>query len=681
MKLKKFISGSVALGILLNSIPINSFAGILSEGTRYETFKGNSMKINDILEEDNIDVEIEGNTLVNLVFEDEIKENNTSIYYCNKNYNIGSGVYTIKNLSSKPIWIGIFSADNPTNYLRCITIEGNSSVTHVLNANECFVDIVGKFSDGWTTKDKKLLEKSILIFNGKVDNVNIPRYFNGIKSTSELENNKIKIVAQEYNEFTDSTNGLICHFKPNSSSVEGNVLKDLSGNNNNATLINIDSSSIGNNYIQFNGIDSYATVNRIIEDDFTIMVKAQVDAVSGTVSSTVNSNKNQWFNHAGIIDGEVSGITYDFGITITEDGYPAFGIGNPDKTYFHKKNCFGSIKTYILSRNKNQGVIKVYVDGELVREIEDTTQNSLTAPTKLSIAKANYWGLFTKMKLYELKIYNKSLEQNEIMKSNEKEIVLKEPLRSLPNGTKDRIIKRNGQWVVERNVGEIILDGSRSWQFITLADEALGKTKRFLLPMSEFPNIDADNFAINKPANIISDKYTTKSVEELVYNDTVGIGFTNLFLSIRDEDMSIEKFKEKLKTNNIKVLYPLKNTVYEPLNTDSVLLIYEGATYISNDSIIPATMKVKVDRIINKSSEAIEEAVSNPTLYNISLARMWINQMPESLLKDEMQMRLSNISNISDMVLDRKLATSNLDVYIKSENILQISLDTNQISF
>ena len=121
------------------------------------------------------------------------------------------------------------------------------------------------------------------------------------------------------------------------------------------------------------------------------------------------------------------------------------------------------MKTYIFSRNKNEGVVRLYIDGDLVGEIEDTTKNSLTAPITLSIAKSNGLNLFTKMKLYELKIYNKSLDKTNIMESNKKKILLSEPLRGLPSGVKDRIIKRNGQWVIERNTEIATLNGTEGW--------------------------------------------------------------------------------------------------------------------------------------------------------------------------------------------------------------------------
>ena len=68
MKIKN-LSKLLAFGVLLNSVPINSFAGVLSEDGRYETFSGNDITINDILEENKVDMKIEGDTLVNCLSE------------------------------------------------------------------------------------------------------------------------------------------------------------------------------------------------------------------------------------------------------------------------------------------------------------------------------------------------------------------------------------------------------------------------------------------------------------------------------------------------------------------------------------------------------------------------------------------------------------------------------------
>ena len=65
MKFKN-TSKLLTIGVLLNSISFNSFTSVLSPDTRYETFEGSNIMIPSILERGNTDIEIKGNTLVNL---------------------------------------------------------------------------------------------------------------------------------------------------------------------------------------------------------------------------------------------------------------------------------------------------------------------------------------------------------------------------------------------------------------------------------------------------------------------------------------------------------------------------------------------------------------------------------------------------------------------------------------
>ena len=92
-------------------------------------------------------------------------------------------------------------------------------------------------------------------------------------------------------------------------------------------------------------------------------------------------------------------------------------------------------------------------------------------------------------------------------------------------------------------------------------------------------------------------------------------------------------------------------------------------------------MKVTIDRTLNRAIEAIELAKTNPTVANISQARMWSNLLKETINKDALQDEINSITNIEDLQLERKTTTSNVDVYIKSENMLLMSLSTNSITF
>ena len=78
-----------------------------------------------------------------------------------------------------------------------------------------------------------------------------------------------------------------------------------------------------------------------------------------------------------------------------------------------------------------------------------------------------------------------------------------------------------------------------------------------------------------------------------------------------------------------------------------------------------------------------EVAVSNveaePTVNNMISARGLVKGLDESETKENLQDRL-NIVEI-EMELTKKNATANVDVYIKSENMLKLSLDTNSVTF
>ena len=265
--------------------------------------------------------------------------------------------------------------------------------------------------------------------------------------------------------------------------------------------------------------------------------------------------------------------------------------------------------------------------------------------------------------------------------SNNVQISLNEPLRAVGD-VKDRIIKRNGQWMVERNIGSIELNGDEPWQIEDTEGElSSSSSERYLLNISNISNINLNYTNFNKKATILTDRYYTFTLNEILFTDLVGIGCSSNFLSIRENFADMEEFKSKLKNNPLKLIYELENPTYEPLNIGLDLYTYLDVTHISNNSNIPTNMKITYDRTINRATEAIELAKTNPTVENLSQARYWSNLLKESTLKDELQNEINDINNIEDFQLERKTATSNVDIYVKSENMLLMSLSTNHITF
>ncbi|MBQ9000076.1 MAG: hypothetical protein IJ086_15475 [Clostridium sp.] len=123
------------------------------------------------------------------------------------------------------------------------------------------------------------------------------------------------------------------------------------------------------------------------------------------------------------------------------------------------------------------------------------------------------------------------------------------------------------------------------------------------------------------------------------------------------------------------------NPSYEPINSNLSATLFEGNTYIVNNSNIPTKMELLVDRALNLAMESLEQAKSNPTIDNISITRMWANLVKESIKKDYIQNELNNLTNIKGLVINKSTISSNFDIYIKTKNALSLSLDTNNVIF
>ena len=76
---------------------------------------------------------------------------------------------------------------------------------------------------------------------------------------------------------------------------------------------------------------------------------------------------------------------------------------------------------------------------------------------------------------------------------------------------------------------------------------------------------------------------------------------------------------------------------------------------------------------------AVSKAEQTKDPIDIEYARDLVNKLDEGELKDTLQERLDNISPIITLIVSN--ATANLDLYIKSENMLSMSLNTNSITF
>ena len=593
MILKKFISGSLALGILLNSMltSISSFAGILSEDGRYESFEGSNLVIDNILEEDKVDIEIEGNTLVNLCsemnsntqwvlkdgwwelskagvlfldFKALVKPNTTYTVILNAKLDNSNGiVFGFRKDDLQ--WEGI---------VHSLRLNGINKFKFTTTSNE-----VNRFTIHRATtvgEETTIGVKDILILEGDWTNKEVPSYFEGMKSVGQDNVNgyRIEIISNNKNLFDGE--------------LEHGYIGDSNGT------------------LRPYGSSGKSTLNYI-------PIKSQIYTLYWDCYSAVSPTCYYYdkdYNYLGRQGKTVYKLTdsYTFNVPYSDAKYMKFRL-----------------------YSDNNGLIEDSFEGITI-QLEEGTQATPYVSHQ----------------------------------SNILQIPLSEPLRGLPNGTKDRIIKRNGQWFIERNCGEILLDGTQE----IYNKEELNGIYRFMFPVNN----------VKPHGRSISDKYPTTVGDEL-YEHLRASDNRIWYYNLPSVEMDKEDVLEKFANNPTRVVYELAEPIYEPLNINLSLPIYEGTTYISNDSAIPANIKVTVDRVLNRAVEYTELAKANPTIANLSRARYWTNLLKESTKKDELQEEINNNTDIVDLQLERKTTSANLDVYIKCENMLSMSLDTNQIIF
>ena len=251
--------------------------------------------------------------------------------------------------------------------------------------------------------------------------------------------------------------------------------------------------------------------------------------------------------------------------------------------------------------------------------------------------------------------------------------------------------RSKGRYIIEKNIKEIVLNGLeddwiKSYDWVNLEGQ---NTVSFQKPIPGIIFNREENLKILatkfKGLKVFSGSTEITEDREWIrpYSSTSeNVGIRILKSKLTGEE--VDDFKLWLRNNPVTVYYQLRNPQIIETSITSKLKIptYNGKThiYVDSQNSINPTLKVIVDRLPQIAKNSVEEAKINSSINSISLARMYTNMLPESLYKDQLQEQLSQIFS-SDIVLDKKSVTSNLDLYIKCENILQMSLSTNNITF
>ena len=168
---------------------------------------------------------------------------------------------------------------------------------------------------------------------------------------------------------------------------------------------------------------------------------------------------------------------------------------------------------------------------------------------------------------------------------NKKEITLSEPLRALPNGVKDKVVKIGGKWYVERNCIQIHLDGSLDWSYNGVTTGSNDEVTNYRYFLKGFNDLVKEN------SKFISDKYDKWGIR---VNGNKNICFDSIPITVaKSNDVSEFKVEMNKLENQGELILELATPIYEPLEIDSTLNTYNDTTHISNNSTIPCNMTVK----------------------------------------------------------------------------------------
>ena len=619
----------IILSMFINALFINItvpsvFAGTLSDDGRYESFEGESISIDDVVEDSNVDVELEGNTLFNIVNHKTPPVKNNECWNYDLDTRTGS-----TNLVDR--------------------IEKYKTIRFELNRD---VDLTKQY-----TLFINITKNTLVADNGgsRVGKIEFTKEY-GATDVYEIQTGEIGIIKYLFNPAGAANRSPNVTIPPDV--CEGEFeFKDfmiIEGNHMDKSLSFFEGlTSVGEQ--ENNNLELYSHNRNII--DLTKLPYEVTSQTTVTFNNGVYTIEYVDKNYPRIIFDITHELDRLRGKEVTATA--KFENSNEDAVNIIYLTGYDEYGNYYYLNNYDKKVLDCLVRLEAIVVVNNS-------PTKRSgVAKVSDIQLE-----YGL---NKS-EYSE-HKMNSKNIPLKEPLRSLPNGVKDRIVKINNQWYVERNCWQETLTGYETYHegFDGWPNKVFGVDLKYPAKY-----IDADTVAWD------SDMLTSQTTNDIVLGGNTGLCMWEYFgykVYVDVGKDTMEETIEYIKENNITYIYELAIPIYEPIRIDISANIYEGLSYISSNVNIKPNIKVTIDRTANRAMEAIEVAKTNPTVENIEQARMWVNMLENTIIKDSLQDSISDITNISGLELEKKKVSANIDMYIKPENSISMSLSTNSITF
>jgi hypothetical protein len=205
-----------------------------------------------------------------------------------------------------------------------------------------------------------------------------------------------------------ASDGLVAHYAFDE--TEGDVATDSTGEHDGR----IASATLGEDGVIGRGIrfgrhEDHVTIDRSVGDDFTVSFFFKTDA-----QGPGNDRDPRWFMGAGLVDGEISGVHNDFGVSMIGNGIVAAGVGQPER-FIASPPGYNDGKWHhaALTRSRETGEFALHVDG--VKAASGTgNKDRLDAPARLTIGRMQPDnGAFNGM-IDEVRLYDRVLDDDEI---------------------------------------------------------------------------------------------------------------------------------------------------------------------------------------------------------------------------------------------------------------------------
>jgi len=173
---------------------------------------------------------------------------------------------------------------------------------------------------------------------------------------------------------------------------------DSTSNASNGTIVNsIAAAGKIDGCAAFNGSNRYISIPRAISTAWTISFWMNA------TSNGAGSSGNQWYNGSGLVDGEVGGVTNDFGVSWLSNRV-AFGIGNGDTTIQTGTLSLSTWYRVSCVRDTSTGKISIYINGALASGPTSAPTAARTTPANLAVGRIQTGGNYYNGLIDEIQI-------------------------------------------------------------------------------------------------------------------------------------------------------------------------------------------------------------------------------------------------------------------------------------